>query len=48
LQPAIARTVGVRPGELTVWEESDADTAHPTAAAPGERLLDRLRRFAGR
>jgi hypothetical protein len=46
LQPAIARTAGLRPGELTVWEDADADAVRP--AAPGATLLDRLRRFAGR
>lgn len=48
LQPAIARTAGLRPGELTIWEEGEADAARPAAAAPSETLLNRLRRFAGR
>lgn len=48
LQPAIARAVGLRPGELTVWEEAAADVAPPAAAAQSETLLGRLRRFSGR
>jgi hypothetical protein len=47
LQPAIARTAGLRPGELTVWDETESAAARP-APAPSESLLDRLRRFAGR
>ena len=49
LQPAIARAVGLRPGELTVWEESAA--APPADRAPeghGTSLLDRFRRLGSR
>ena len=46
LQPGLARAVGLRPGELTVWEDAAgaADTGTP---AERETLVARLRRFAG-
>lgn len=47
--PAITRAIGLRPGELTVWDDAAAG-AEP-AAAPGQpqrsSLLDRLRRLGG-
>jgi hypothetical protein len=51
LQPAIARAVGLRPGELTVWEDAAAGGV-PAAADSGPEqrttLLDRLRRLGSR
>lgn len=48
--PAVAQTMGLRAGELTVWEERaavGASSASPTSAAKSESILDRLRRLAG-
>jgi hypothetical protein len=46
LQPALARSARLVPGELTVWEET-AEVSPQQAAAGGETLLSRLRRLAG-
>jgi hypothetical protein len=48
LQPAIARATGVRPGEVTAWEESpqsEAGRAGTATAPPGDTLFRRLRRL---
>ena len=48
LLPAVARATQLRPGELTIWEETAADPgggAPRAAADAGETLLSRLRRF---
>ncbi len=53
LQPVVARATGMKPGELTVWEESApggaARSAKAAAAAPAEdeSIVGRLRRFVG-
>jgi hypothetical protein len=48
--PAVAQTMGLRAGELTVWEEKPSPgsaSADPTSAAKSQSILDRLRRLAG-
>lgn len=47
LQAAIARTTGLRPGEVTAWEESPQSDAGADGVAPNETLLGRLRRLVG-
>lgn len=48
LQPAVARALDLRPGELTVWEESGGAPTSPPQQAQRTSLLDRIRRLGGR
>lgn len=48
LLPVVARSAGISPGELTVWEQkAPAAAAAPPAAAESEGIVSRLRRLIG-
>lgn len=48
LQPAVARVVGLRPSEVTVWDDAPAAASKSAPAPEGDgSLLGRLRKLVG-